>query len=194
VKIIYSEIAALRKEIITYWPNTNFGLRIRQNYYFKKTNRRIKYIGRGVIIDRTEATIIGEDVILGNNVLLAISGMAKCFIGNNVSIADGSYLRSANHNYKDLDRPIQEQGHTWKKVSFCGDDYGIVIEDDVWIGAHCIILSGAHIGKGSVISAGSVVSSKVPPYSIVVGNPGRVILNREKLAQLKAENGESQNG
>jgi acetyltransferase-like isoleucine patch superfamily enzyme len=55
-----------------------------------------------------------------------------------------------------------------------------VINDDVWIGASAIILSGAQIGKGSIIAAGAVVSSIIPPFSIVVGNPGRVIANREK--------------
>lgn len=190
MKAIWSEIVALRKAIITYWPNTSFGLSIRQNYYFNLTNRLIKYVGRGVEIDRVEATIIGEDLILGNNVKLIISGMAKCFIGNKVSIGEGAYLRSANHNYGDISRPIQEQGHDWKKVNFRGEDYGIVIEDDVWIGAESIILSGAHVGKGSIISAGSVVSFEVPPYSIVAGNPGRVMLNRLKLAKLKTEGGE----
>ena len=47
-----------------------------------------------------------------------------------------------------------------------------------------ILLSGSHIGEGSVISAGSVVSSIVPPYSIVVGNPGRIVGNRKAKTNL----------
>jgi acetyltransferase-like isoleucine patch superfamily enzyme len=53
-----------------------------------------------------------------------------------------------------------------------------VIEDDVWVGARAIILPGVTIGHGSVIGAGAVVAKSVPPYSIVVGNPGRVVRSR----------------
>ncbi|MDP9048692.1 MAG: acyltransferase, partial [Bacteroidota bacterium] len=107
----------------------------------------------------------------------------ECFgvyIGDDVAIADGTYLRSANHRFDRFDVPIQQQGHSAAQLHYNNKDYSIIIEDDVWIGARAIILSGAKIGKGSVISAGAVVSSEIPPYSIVVGNPGRVIANREK--------------
>ncbi|TDM46084.1 CatB-related O-acetyltransferase [Macrococcoides goetzii] len=54
----------------------------------------------------------------------------------------------------------------------------IIIEEDVWIGSNSTILSGVKIGRGSVIGAGSVITKDVPRYSIVVGNPGRVIKKR----------------
>lgn len=54
----------------------------------------------------------------------------------------------------------------------------IIVEDDVWIGFRSIILSGVHIGKGSVIAAGSVVTKDVPPYAIVGGVPAKVIKYR----------------
>jgi acetyltransferase-like isoleucine patch superfamily enzyme len=148
-------------------------------------NTNFRHIGRGCEIDRIESTEIGEKVILGDNVKLIISGMAKCFIGNNVGVADGTYIRSANHKFSDLNTNILDQGHNWNKVQFNNKEYGIVIEDNVWIGARAIILSGAHIGAGSVVSAGCVISNKIPENSIVVGNPGRVIGNREKKANEK---------
>jgi acetyltransferase-like isoleucine patch superfamily enzyme len=55
----------------------------------------------------------------------------------------------------------------------------VVIEDDVWLGYNVIVLPGVTIGKGSVIGAGSVVSKDIPPYSIAIGNPARVIKKRE---------------
>ena len=48
-----------------------------------------------------------------------------------------------------------------------------MIEDDVWLGSHCLILKGVTIGHHSVIAAGSVVRNSVPPYSLVAGNPAR---------------------
>lgn len=54
----------------------------------------------------------------------------------------------------------------------------IVLEDDVWVGDHALILSGVHIGRGAIIAAGAVVAKDVPPYAIVGGNPARVIRYR----------------
>lgn len=54
----------------------------------------------------------------------------------------------------------------------------VVVEDDVWIGAGAIILSGVRVGKGAVVGAGAVVAKDIPPYSIAVGNPARVVKSR----------------
>lgn len=54
----------------------------------------------------------------------------------------------------------------------------ILIEDDVWIGSNCVILSGIKIGRGSIIGAGSIVTKNIPKYSIVGGNPAKVISSR----------------
>lgn len=171
-------------EFIRNWPDFLYGVHLRKYFYNKELNTSFYYIGKGCVIDRIEATQIGSNVILGENVKLIISAMAKCYIGDNVGIADGVYIRSANHNFSDINIDILAQGHTWRKVFFNNNDYGIVIERNVWIGARAILLSGSHIGEGSVISAGSVVSSIVPPYSIVVGNPGRIVGNRKAKTNL----------
>jgi acetyltransferase-like isoleucine patch superfamily enzyme len=57
---------------------------------------------------------------------------------------------------------------------------GIVVGDDCWIGAKVTFLDGAHVGKGSVIAAGAVVRGEIPPYSIAVGVPARVIKFRKE--------------
>lgn len=70
------------------------------------------------------------------------------------------------------------------KVMARGDDHeaqskgDIIIDDDVWIGARSIILSGVHIGQGAVVAAGAVVSHDVPPYAIVGGVPAKIIKYR----------------
>jgi maltose O-acetyltransferase len=168
-------------ELIISWPNSKFGLFLRKHFFNKLFKTNFIHIGRGCEIDRIDSTEFGENVTLGDNVKIIISGMAKCFIGDNVLIADGSYLRSANHKFDVIALNIREQGHTWNKIEYNNSLYGIVIEENVWIGAKSIILSGAHIGKGSVISAGCVISKKIPEFSIVAGNPGKIIGSRIKL-------------
>lgn len=55
------------------------------------------------------------------------------------------------------------------------EDQDIVVDEDVWIASHVTLLKGAHIGRGAVIGSGACIRSAVPPYSIVVGNPAKVI-------------------
>lgn len=66
-----------------------------------------------------------------------------------------------------------------------------IIEDNVWIGANCIIMKGVVIGEGSVIGANSVVTKDIPPYSIAVGMPAKVIKNRKEefdIEDIKLKN------
>ena len=69
-----------------------------------------------------------------------------------------------------LEQPMWKQGFTPPRA--------VIIEDDVWIGARVTILPGVHIGKGSVLGAGSVITADVPPYAVVGGNPARVLKYR----------------
>jgi len=173
-------------------PNTYFGNKLRLYYWRRKLgNPNIKFIGRNSQITLNVGMNLGNDFALGEFAAIEVGDSDPIFIGNDVAMARGAYLRSANHGIDDLESVISSQGHTSKRIEYQGGVYSVVIEDDVWVGANAIILSGAHIGKGSVVSAATVVASEVPPYSIVVGNPGRVIANRQKLAKLKAESGEN---
>ena len=60
----------------------------------------------------------------------------------------------------------------------------LVVEEDVWIGTRCILLSKAHIGRGAVVGAGSLVNKVVPPYAVVAGSPAKVIAVRFSLEQI----------
>ncbi len=90
-------------------------------------------------------------------------------IGNNVMIAPNVIILPQNHIFKDISIIIREQGISCK---------GIKIENDIWIGAGAIVLDGITIGKGSVIGAGAVVTKDIPPYSVAVGVPAKVIKKR----------------
>ena len=101
-----------------------------------------------------------ELIRIGNHVM----------IGANVRIFDHDYH---SLNYLDRKNPKDDSNNV---KSSC-----IFIEDDVFIGTNSIILKGVHIGARSIIGAGSVVSiKKIPPDSIVAGNPARVLIQRSK--------------
>ncbi|MBW4645979.1 MAG: acyltransferase [Goleter apudmare HA4340-LM2] len=84
-------------------------------------------------------------------------------------IAAHSGIYANNHNFADPTIPMSKQGVSRK---------GIVIEDDCWLGHGVTVLDGVTIGKGSVIGAGAVVNKDIPPFSVAVGIPARVIKSR----------------
>ena len=93
-------------------------------------------------------------------------------IGKNVLMGPNVQIYTSNHKFDDLSVPIGQQGNEEAKP--------VIIEDDCWLAANVIILPGVTIGTGSVIGAGAVVAKSVPPYSICVGNPAKVIKSRNK--------------
>lgn len=107
---------------------------------------------------------IGEDSLIGE--YSVIRGQGGVTIGNRVYTSPFTQILAVNHVFDDPDQPFIHQGITAE---------GIVIEDDVWIGAGAIITDGVTIGKGSVIAAGSVVTKDVQPHTLVAGTPARLI-------------------
>lgn len=105
---------------------------------------------------------IGENVSLGlhNTIIGPVS------IGKNTILAQNIVLSGLNHTYTDISVSIKEQKETTNLV---------VIGEDCWIGANAVVVAGVHVGKHSVIAAGSVVTKNVPPYSIVGGNPAKIL-------------------
>ena len=148
-------------------------------------NNRI-HLGNRVAIERNvdigclENTHIhiDEDTFIAPNVCIAGPGDIK--IGKHCMIAAHSGIYANNHNFADPMEPIKYQGVTRK---------GIVIEDDCWLGHGVTVLDGVTIGKGSVIGAGTVVNKDIPPFSVAVGIPARVIKNRidQDLAKVQTE-------
>lgn len=108
--------------------------------------------------------IIGERVYINSGcVIYSGNGVT---IGKNVLIAAGCVLAPVNHAFAERSRLILEQGFQESKG-------GIVVEDDVWIGAGSVILDGAVVRRGAVIGALSLVRGEVPEYAVVSGNPLR---------------------
>lgn len=130
----------------------------------------LKQCGKNVNIER--GAQFSSEVSLGDNSGIGINAQipAHVTIGNNVMMGPYCMMFTSNHNIDDLTVPMCQQGAT--------EPQPIVIEDDVWIGARVIILPGVRVGTGSVIGAGSVVTRDVEPYSIVGGNPAKLIRKR----------------
>jgi acetyltransferase-like isoleucine patch superfamily enzyme len=110
--------------------------------------------------------VIGSHVVINSGcVIYTGNGLS---IGNHVAIAANCVFAPVNHAFGDKKRLIREQG-------FLPGKGGIVIEDDVWIGAGCILLDGAILRRGCVIGAMTLVRGEVPAYSIQGGNPMRLL-------------------
>ena len=89
-----------------------------------------------------------------------------CLIGKWVTISDNNHGNTDINSLliHPLERPIVSKG-------------SVIIEDDVWIGDKATILAGVHIGKGAIIAANTVVTKDVPAWTVVAGNPAKVVKN-----------------
>jgi len=105
---------------------------------------------------------IGERTRVGLNCTV----IGPVTLGNDVMLAQNIVLSGLNHTYSDISVPISAQKQSTSMIR---------VEDEAWIGANCVIVAGVTIGKHSVVAAGSVVTKDVPPYSVVAGNPAKLI-------------------
>src|SRR3972149_5234868 len=110
---------------------------------------------------------IGANCFIGQSCQLHGYGGLK--IGNNVLLAGPAFVAASSHVADRIDIPIKDQGITIE---------GVQIGNGCWIGAGVTILDGVKIGDGSVIGAGAVVTNSIPPFSIAVGIPARVVKGR----------------
>ncbi|HEY5734767.1 MAG TPA: acyltransferase [Gammaproteobacteria bacterium] len=99
-----------------------------------------------------------------------IYGNGGVSIGKDVMIASHCAINTVSHHSGDTSRPMSDQDIYTAPVT---------IEDDVWLGIGSIILQGVRVGKGSIIGAGAVVTHDIPPWSVAVGTPAKVIRKRD---------------
>lgn len=135
-------------------------------------------IGAGSVIDSfvkvkpaggSGDVIIGERVTINSGCVIYTGNGLR--IGNDVSVAANCVFAPVNHAFSDRNRLIVEQ-------RFMTSKGGIVIEDNVWIGAGSVLLDGVILRQGSVIGAMSLVRGEIPAYGIFAGNPLRKIGTR----------------
>jgi len=108
------------------------------------------------------------DVLIGDDTLVGMSNVVigPVKIGNNVIIAQNVVISGLNHLYTDISIPISKQATVTKQIT---------IEDDCWIASNAVITAGVTIGRHSIVAAGSVVTKNVAPFSVVAGNPAKLI-------------------
>jgi len=108
------------------------------------------------------------DVIIGDRTRIGLGNtlIGPVTVGNDVMFAQNVVASGLNHGYEDINTPIADQPVITIPIN---------IEDEVWIGANAVITAGVTVGKHSIVAAGCVVVKNVPAYSIVGGNPGRIL-------------------
>lgn len=156
----------------------------------KKIKKVIYFLKTGVVIDAV--TKVGQGTYIGR-----YTDVNDSKIGKYCSIGPGCKIGLYNHRF---DTVTTHPFIKYKSFGVLDTDYynpnykynstkknNLVIGNDVWIGANVVVLRGVTIGDGAIIGAGSVVTKDVPPYSIAVGNPAKVIkyrFNDERIDKL----------
>lgn len=169
---------------------TGAGTRVFSNACFYDNtgmSRKVK-IGRrcwimGEFLMEEEGQIeIGDDCYIGPGTkiwsFLPLSIGHRVFISHGVNIHDtDSHSLSAKERHLRFLEKIQHGRHLIREEKKCA---AITIDDDVWIGFNAILLKGVRVGRGAVIGAGAVITKEVDPYTVVVGNPQRVVANSQE--------------
>ena len=154
-------------------------------YYFAK-HRTV--ISAKAEVDLTDSTTWGNGCVISAFTKVKINGpfvmgrrcqiSTGCFLGagekgltlgDDVLVSPNCTILTGTYQFDQLEVPLQEQGSVSKPTR---------IGHRVWIGSNSVVLAGADIGDDAIVSAGSVVSGRIPPKAIVLGNPAKVIFTR----------------
>ena len=119
---------------------------------------------------------VGQNSLIGEYTV--IRGQGGVHIGDRVYTSPFTQIIAVNHVFDDPTRPLVEQGITAQ---------GIVLEDDVWLGAGAVITDGVRVGKGAVVAAGAVVTKDVLPHTVVGGVPARPIKSIENTTTSRPD-------
>lgn len=146
-------------QAILKYNSFNFGIKLRYWFYkpfFKKLGKNVN-IKDGVTFKYPSDICIGNNVTIGEYCYLV--GKGGLHIGDYVLIGAGSKIITSNHNYKDINKTIYEQGLNFKKVE---------IEDNIWLGFDVKVLAGSKIREGSIIATNSVVNSVFKEKNLII--------------------------
>lgn len=152
----------------------------------RKVGRRCVF-GAGILVQGHEGISVGADVRINDYVFLQCGGESELIIDDEVTISIGAQIMTGQY-------PVGPEGHDRSVHVY----ETVVLEKGAWIGANAVVLPGVRVGAGSIVAAGSVVNSDVPPGVIVAGSPARLIRRYDQsggraasLSYLRAPGGAS---
>ncbi len=154
--------------------NAHFGGNIYKKIRYLLCKNIFEYCGENVNIQRLAFFGSGKKISIGNNSGLGINCRVhdNTIIGENVMMGPNCYMIANAHLFEKTDMPMRLQGR--KETT---DQ--VIIEDDVWIGRDVMIIGSKHIKTGSILGARCVLTKDFPEYSIIGGNPSKLIRSRK---------------
>ena len=158
--------------IAQYLPQTNSCLNIGGVFRRFLCKRIFKQCGSHVNVERRAWFGSGANIEIGDYSGIGINAHipSDTIIGKYVMMGPNCFILDVNHNVSDTTMPMCFQGHQERKKT--------IIEDDVWIGRDVKMTPGRHISKGSIIAMGCVLTKDFPEYSVIGGNPSKLIKSR----------------
>ena len=155
-------------KLARYFPSNGFGKKCR----YMCVKHLFARCGKNVNIEKKAIFGSGLDIVIGDNSGIGINCCipSNTIIGKNVMMGPNCYIFATNHRFDRTDIPMIQQGFT--------SPVQTIIEDDVWIGRDVLMTPGRNVKRGSIIAGGCVLCKDFPPYSIIGGNPSRLIRSR----------------
>lgn len=146
--------------------------------HFKYKNKKFKHLGSNVDYKQKNSKFLySKNISIGNNCKILdyafFDGVGGINIKNCNVIAPECMILTSNHNYDETKIDLLPFNNQLIRKE-------VNIEEYCWIGRRVMIMPGVRIGKGSIVAAGSVVTKDVPAYSVVGGNPAKLIKTRDK--------------
>lgn len=158
-----------------YLPNSYSAIGGRLSMLFRRIlcKQIFKYCGQNINIERMANFGSGRNICIGNNSGIGINACipSDTIIGNDVMMGPNCYILSQNHIFERTDIPMNQQGETKPMQTIIGND--------VWIGRDVLIMPGRIIKEGTIIGGGTVLTKNFDAYSIVGGNPSKLIRMRK---------------
>lgn len=163
--ILYYTVAA-------HLPQTGVLFNIGGSFRKFLCKRIFKKCGECVNVEKNAYFGNGSKIEIGNHSGIGVNAVIPedTIIGDHVMMGPNCYILSQNHAFSRIDIPIGKQGFTPKKRT--------IINNDVWIGRDVLMTPGRIIGDGTIVAARCCLTKDFPPYSIVGGNPSRLIRSR----------------
>jgi acetyltransferase-like isoleucine patch superfamily enzyme len=145
------------------------------HFNFDQSKSQLVFLGEVFIIKGRAIFVFQNDgkIVIGSNTVFNSNCSINCLesieIGDNCLIGENVKMYDHNHQYKDLNKPINDQGYSTA---------GIKIGNNCWIGSNAIILKGVSIGNNSIIGVNCIIHKDIPNNSIVMSDASRQIVKR----------------